>query len=591
MLEAAPAPVAIRQPTLPASADRGRSVSSSLPVPNSARSRSVKVPGLPKPPSKNVLNDDGAGSGARIGTWGDRQYMIPLPKHRVEAQSEEWAEEQVHGGKSWKAKNCLSAYDLLQRERAQQQPEADGSPYHARPGFGATTIPVGSASGGGGGSLRGGAVSSSLTSQLGQRVSSSAAAAPCGSPQRAPALRVTTHLQPVGPPSFRSTMMLGSLGRNRSSNNLLNNLVHEEEDEGDLAGGSGDEREKAVGGNDGASSSGRRANGDSTAAAAAIGERGAGSNGTRGVVSGSPRSLGGIGRVRAPHAPDAAKQQGSGAAAETAGGHAGASDQVEDDEDEEAAQRAAAWRWRFSRRWNAEQARPVSEKDAVMSPDATEEALQYLRACGGTGVALQVARTASSEYSSALRQHAGGGSTLGNLSLLGAEMLLADGSPAVAGGHRLSNTVRRSFDAGDEAGPGGRSGRTAASSSITTVARRAQQLLQEQRAIEQQAEQRWQASIAAAGDSWVGNLLTGVEIDDWGTFRFVAIKLRDRANRQKILVRGHNGSSEANLMEGINRKVWLFATVNIGFHSRPFTKPLLRCSCFACGRVLVFLVK
>ena len=70
-----------------------------------------------------------------------------------------------------------------------------------------------------------------------------------------------------------------------------------------------------------------------------------------------------------------------------------------------------------------------------------------------------------------------------------------------------------------------------------------------------QAEQGkfWQSHIYK---STLPAAAAGVEIDDWGTFRFVAVKLRDaRANRQKILVRGRNGCSEANLVEELNRKV------------------------------------
>lgn len=48
---------------------------------------------------------------------------------------------------------------------------------------------------------------------------------------------------------------------------------------------------------------------------------------------------------------------------------------------------------------------------------------------------------------------------------------------------------------------------------------------------------------------------TQVEVDDWGTFRFLLLRLRGRNDKQRVLLRGRNYCSEAQLVEDINRKV------------------------------------
>lgn len=58
-----------------------------------------------------------------------------------------------------------------------------------------------------------------------------------------------------------------------------------------------------------------------------------------------------------------------------------------------------------------------------------------------------------------------------------------------------------------------------------------------------------------ACDLWVGALLESVEMDDWGKYKFLLLRIRDRAGRQKLLVRGANYASDAKLIEGLHRQV------------------------------------
>jgi hypothetical protein len=54
----------------------------------------------------------------------------------------------------------------------------------------------------------------------------------------------------------------------------------------------------------------------------------------------------------------------------------------------------------------------------------------------------------------------------------------------------------------------------------------------------------------------VGALLEAVEVDDWGKFKFVLVRVRDHCGRQKLLVRGSNYASEGKLVEALHRQVW-----------------------------------
>ncbi len=57
------------------------------------------------------------------------------------------------------------------------------------------------------------------------------------------------------------------------------------------------------------------------------------------------------------------------------------------------------------------------------------------------------------------------------------------------------------------------------------------------------------------GEAWVGAFLNVVEVDEWGSFRFVLLRLRDRNGRHKFLVRGHNYASDAQLLGAAHKQV------------------------------------
>jgi hypothetical protein len=46
-----------------------------------------------------------------------------------------------------------------------------------------------------------------------------------------------------------------------------------------------------------------------------------------------------------------------------------------------------------------------------------------------------------------------------------------------------------------------------------------------------------------------------VTVDSWGRFPFVLVRLLDRSNRHKVLVRGRNGAEEAALFAQLEQEV------------------------------------
>jgi hypothetical protein len=53
----------------------------------------------------------------------------------------------------------------------------------------------------------------------------------------------------------------------------------------------------------------------------------------------------------------------------------------------------------------------------------------------------------------------------------------------------------------------------------------------------------------------VGALLAAVQVDDWGRFRWLLLRLRGRCGRQTLLVRGANNAGDAQIVEQLHRQV------------------------------------
>ncbi|KIZ02453.1 hypothetical protein MNEG_5504 [Monoraphidium neglectum] len=253
------------------------------------------------------------------------------------------------------------------------------------------------------------------------------------------------------------------------------------------------------------------------------------------------------------------------------------------DDDDEAYTRAA-WRWRFAKRWQAEQARQLDPAASGGDGDGLEEALAYLAACGqpwdmprtlsGDGaLGASGFSGAGGALAAAAAGRGGGGDmgTMGSVGLLGQESLLVGGD--LSRGASLTNVSpgRRSAlagggpsGAGRGGGRGGGGGRHGdATRELTAVTRRATQLLQAQTDLGRAADERWrEAQAPQGGGLWVGALLEAVEVDDWGKFKFVLVRVRDRCGRQKLLVRGGNYASEGKLLERLHRQLLAAASAH-----------------------------
>ncbi|GAB4815393.1 hypothetical protein N2152v2_002439 [Parachlorella kessleri] len=188
----------------------------------------------------------------------------------------------------------------------------------------------------------------------------------------------------------------------------------------------------------------------------------------------------------------------------------------------------AAWRWRFARKWQTEQAKQFDpEYGREGGDDEWGDALGYMEALAN-GLNLQIARTISTEQYASLPLVS---PTLSNSMLLDASI---KESP-------LTSTTL------DDASS------MNATKHIVAVARRAQQLFKQQQEIERQVEQRWES--ATAGQPWVGQHLAAVTMDSWGRFPYVLVRLADRSNRHKLLVRGRNGMEEAAMFAQLEQEV------------------------------------
>ncbi|KAI8464948.1 MAG: hypothetical protein J3K34DRAFT_489495 [Monoraphidium minutum] len=250
----------------------------------------------------------------------------------------------------------------------------------------------------------------------------------------------------------------------------------------------------------------------------------------------------------------------------------------EEEESEEEEQMArAAWRWRFAKRWQAEQARQLDPAASAGDGDGMEETLEYLAACGQPwDMPARGGGGGGAAGGSCVRSGSGLGGTVGSVGLLGQEALLVgdlsrnaslSSPPSGRRGSLLSaggGSGRARAAAGSVGGRGGGGGGSgAATRELTAVTRRATALLQAQSDLDKAAGERWrEAQAPAGGGLWVGALLEAVEIDGWGKFVFVLARVRGRGGRQKLLVRGANYASEAKLVEGLTRQLLAAAAAN-----------------------------
>lgn len=159
-------------------------------------------------------------------------------------------------------------------------------------------------------------------------------------------------------------------------------------------------------------------------------------------------------------------------------------------DDEEEAVTQAAWRWRFAKRWQAEQARGPVDPAASVGDGGMEEALQYLAACGEN---WHLARGTSGQIGGSTAESRLLG-TLGTPSLLGAELLVDESYSAHGSGRGLlQSTGSGGLGCGflsREASHCAGMARGEATRQVTSINKRAAQLLAAQSDINKAVTQR-----------------------------------------------------------------------------------------------------
>ena len=65
---------------------------------------------------------------------------------------------------------------------------------------------------------------------------------------------------------------------------------------------------------------------------------------------------------------------------------------------------------------------------------------------------------------------------------------------------------------------------------------------------------RWEGA-AQRGTAWLGQALDPVRIEVQGKFTFVLVKVENRQGSSRLLVRGHQGCSQAALMQDVEKEV------------------------------------
>ncbi len=65
---------------------------------------------------------------------------------------------------------------------------------------------------------------------------------------------------------------------------------------------------------------------------------------------------------------------------------------------------------------------------------------------------------------------------------------------------------------------------------------------------------RWDTA-ANAGISWAGQDIPAVQIDKFGKFPYILVRLSDRVAGNKLIVRGKNGRTESQLVSAVSKEV------------------------------------
>ncbi|GAB4822735.1 hypothetical protein N2152v2_009781 [Parachlorella kessleri] len=251
--------------------------------------------------------------------------------------------------------------------------------------------------------------------------------------------------------------------------------------------------------------------------------------------------------------------------------------------------REAAWRWRFTRKWEAEQKKYYEEQPGAGSLLSNDEldAIQYTQACG-MGENLQfdppLFRSSSRTSTGGLQHslscqfdvsgHGGSGALAALAAAAGSqEQQLTpqrlqqhqqQNGHQHTNGHHQQNGLIDGSQHGRPPRPKGAVPwlglaadvqQPSATSAVLSMVTKARDLLQKQQQFEQEAQSRWERSMSAGLDeSWAGQRLRQVQISMSGRFRYVVLRAVDARGHQRYLVRGRSKASPAVLVEEVTHE-------------------------------------
>jgi hypothetical protein len=261
---------------------------------------------------------------------------------------------------------------------------------------------------------------------------------------------------------------------------------------------------------------------------------------------------------------------------------------------------SAAWKWRFTRKWEAEQRRVMETDPTIIAAEVDGgddlDALHYLHACG-MGLDLQMLAADAQQQQQRRRKsgdrgrgggsRGGGGGGGGSNNVRGVQRsgIINAPEPSRSTDAGLLTSLRRDASSvstatmqfevepsfasiGDllscegsenvgsylmtpDNGIGNASNPAAATRDLLSVAVRGRELLQRQHELEKEAEKKWLEieRISCGGASnWAGNYVKPVDIAMHGKFYFVVLKMSEIGGGG-----GGNSNSAYQLDDGMNR--------------------------------------
>lgn len=215
-----------------------------------------------------------------------------------------------------------------------------------------------------------------------------------------------------------------------------------------------------------------------------------------------------------------------------------------------------AWRWRFTRKWRAEQDRFADGQEPAAGSREEADAMDWVTACGA-GVSMQVTHS-QPRPATLVRADSDALPLQGSASTLSLCQFDVESSLASVGATLGAASQPSTSPGAALAPPRPRPSLRrvpSATSKVLAMAKRGEGLLQVQEQLETEAQARWEHAADLAG--WAGAALPAVCIDKYGRFGYLLCRIAEggAAGRRRFLVRGRNGADPGVLFAELAQQV------------------------------------